>query len=309
MTTKANYPRSLVFGLVIISFGFLLVAGPACSGGEKKVDADLSKLLPDQSLRVGFERQLSQTTYDRARIWDYIGPSADIYLFNGFQKLLVARYANQAGDTLTCEIFELASPRESFALYSNMREPGYTQIAVGREGYLLKGNIFGRFHSRAATPEKFSAAAQSIADQIQSVVELPAAFSYFPENRIANSERVTLEDFLGQTEFDNVYSVAYELGHDTATLYLSLVGKNMVAEAVRAYMGGTGVIKEMIFDGPTQGFVGENEKLGELFCKARDQVLVLVVNYGDRADAERLADGVFALVDKLGLPDETTAEP
>lgn len=305
------FPGSFAVGLSLI---LLIALAGFCCGTEQQQPGDLNSLLPGPELRAGFAKELSQTTYNRAKIWDYIGPNADVYLYNGFQNLLVTRYGNGSGDTLTCEIFEFSTPYEAFALYSNLREPSYPYIQVGYEGYLhgdtltfLKGNILGRFHSQKVTAADWQRAAEEIAARAKGEVKLPGEFQYFPDGYLPHSQRVTLRDFLGQTGLDNFFSMVYLLGGDTATLYLNLQADNTVAQVVHSYMGGTGIIKQMIFDGTTQGFTAENDELGSFLCQSRGRVLVLVVGYGDEAAAKQLVKEVFKKVDQLGMPDTAGA--
>ncbi|MFH2055557.1 MAG: DUF6599 family protein [bacterium] len=314
---RIKHPKVSAFeyGLSLLALLALLAIGPACSGGDTENTRDLDSILPRSSLPEGFEQEVSRTQYNRAKIWDYIGPNADVYLYNGFQNLLVARYLNDGGDTLTCEIFEFSSPLESFGLYSNLHEFWYPAVELPGEGYLrgdtltfLKGNILGRLHSRTVAATELIPAAQEMCEEIGSDIEKPKEFAYFPDGYEQHSERVTLDDFLGQTELDGFRSMSYVLGDDTLRLYMHLNAGHLLAEVVRAYMGGTGVVKEMVFDGFTQGFVAENEELGSLYCTIRGPVLVMLIGDGDRTAIDSLTKAAFAKVDKLGLPDSTATQ-
>lgn len=315
MTSRYSGLALFRYGLTLVLLIGLFALPTSCSAGEDEKPQDLSSLLPDKDLPAGFDHKVSETVYDRAKIWDYIGPNSDVYLYNGFQNLLVARYDNGAGDTLDLNVFEFSTPLEAFALYSNLREYWHPDVEQLAEGYLngdtltwLKGNYLGRLHSPAIDPTELVPAAAEMCGEISADIKKQPEFIYFPQGYLPHSERVTLDDFLGQTELDDFRSAAYVLGADTLRLYMHLSADNLLAEVVRAYMGGSGVVKEMIFDGYTQGFVAENAEFGSLILKIKGQILVMMIGQGDREAIDNLMRAAFARVEELGPPGSAETE-
>jgi hypothetical protein len=201
----------------------LLLALPFClcshTAPEKPVD--LAALLPSLE---GWSLSEAVQNYLPDTLFEYIDGAAESYLAYNFQGLVVGQYKKTGAPSreLTVEIYDLGSPRNAFGIYSTERYPESQFFQLGVQGYKEEGalNFFaGDYyvklmaygHGSAEEPVLFQAA-RSIAAKIPGPADFPPLLAAFPrQNRVANSERFILKNFLGMGFLEAGYTARYRL--------------------------------------------------------------------------------------------------
>jgi hypothetical protein len=285
----------------------LLVAGillaVSCSSKQEAREVDTSSLLPGDSQITGFSKIDSAATYDRSTLFSLLGPSADLYLYNGFQNLRWQRYAADSGSgNITIELFQISNPRNCFALYSQERKPQYQQVQVGAEGW-LHGDTLVFMKSKyivkliGSSPNEGSAleaAASIVADKIKGNEPLPEELALFPKaGMIPNSTRLTMKDFLGESGLSDVFSASYLEGADTVTFSFRLGSDNNITDVIRHYIGDNGSITGLDINAGYQVLTGHTPEVGNLLTTVRDGVLCFVTGFTDKKSAEELISDFF----------------
>jgi hypothetical protein len=182
---------------------------------------DLSGLLPSLE---GWSLSEPPQTYLPENLFEYIDGAAESYLSYDFQRLVVGQYKkSDASDALTVEIYDLGSPRNAFGIYGIERYPESRFLQIGAQGYLEEGslNFFsGSFYIKlmcydcgAQAEQVLLQAARLIAGRISNPAGFPSVLASFPEqNRVANSEKFILKNFLGMSFLEAGYTAQYRVG-------------------------------------------------------------------------------------------------
>lgn len=294
-------PALSVMAIALIIAALLL--NISCGGKQEAAAIDISSLLPGNSQVVGFSQVDSAATYDRGDVFNLLGPSADLYLYNGLQKVRWQRYvADDGSGNLIIEVFRISNPRNCFALYSQKRKPQYRQVEVGTSGCLngdtllfMKSNYLVRlFGSSPNATSALQAAAVTVADNIKGNEPLPEELSLFPKaGMIPNSARLTMKEFLGESELSNVFSASYLEGSDTVAFSFRLGSDNKVTDVVRHYIGANGSITGLDINAGYQVLTGHTPEVGNLLTTVRNGVLCFVTRFTDRKSAEQLVADFF----------------
>ncbi|MCK4857970.1 MAG: hypothetical protein KAT58_08385 [candidate division Zixibacteria bacterium] len=273
---------------------------------DEKSQIDLSKLLPDKGELAGFAQADGAEIYDEATIWDYIGPNADTYLYNGFQRLHHTEYEREAdGARLIIDIFEFSDPRQCFALYAHLRSSGYEFIDVETEGFVhndtltfKKSNYLVRLVADTdLARQDVLTVAQAISGKIEGNEPFPEELALFAgDNLIGHSEKLTLASFWGKVELSNIFCADYQIGADTVTLCFRLGADNQMTTVVSEYIGNEGTIKEILIDRGYQTFVGYHERHGNFYCTVCEGILCFLYGFDDKATAVELAESFFSKV-------------
>jgi hypothetical protein len=208
------------FGFSAALIFCLVLPGLKAQTAPGKPD-DLSGLLPSLG---GWSLSEANQTYLPETLFEYINGAAESYLGYDFQRLVVGQYKrNDASDALTVEVYDMGSRRNAFGIYSTERYPESRFLQIGVQGYIEEGalNFFsGSFYIKlmcydcgAGTEQVLIQAARLIAAKIADPAGFPPLLAAFPrQNRVANSEKFILKNFLGMSFLEAGYTAQYRLG-------------------------------------------------------------------------------------------------
>jgi hypothetical protein len=185
-------------------------------------EPSLRSLLPEVGTWTLSEKPQS---YIPGTLFEYINGAAEIYLAYDFKELVVGFYGKEKETddaSLSVEIYDMGSAKNSFGIYSAERFSESNFIPVGNQGYLEEGTLnflVGRFYIKLLcfncgeeSDEVLKSFSGMIVKGVKKRGQLPPLLSYFPkEGLISNSERFILRNFLGYDFLHDGYTASYEL--------------------------------------------------------------------------------------------------
>ena len=162
-------------------------------------------------------------SYIPGNLFEYINGAAEIYLAYDFKELIVGLYGKkkEADDaSLSVEIYDMGSAKNSFGIYSAERFSESDFIPVGNQGYLEEGTLnflVGRYYIKLLcfdcgdeSDEVLKSFSGKIVHKVKDKGQLPPVLSYFPkEGLVRNSERFILRNFLGYGFLHDGYTASY----------------------------------------------------------------------------------------------------
>jgi len=191
-------------------------------------EVDIQTLLPRTT---GWQMQDSPSLYDSGTLYQYINGAAESYLSYNFRQLAVANYENAGGDSVSVEIYQHASPRDGFGIYSQEKPDSGNFLSMGSEGYgesILLNFVQGRYYVKI---NYFGSAAdglpllkefgQAISGKIPDKPSLPGTLALFPEkDRKEHSRAYIAQNFLGHSFLHSAFTAEYESNGQTAKAFI-----------------------------------------------------------------------------------------
>jgi hypothetical protein len=296
--------------LTMLFFVVLVLTG--CGERDPKAQVTAGQLLPGKSDLSGLTLIDSVKSFDRGKVWDYLGQDADRFLYNGFQILWAAQYASSDGSRkLKVDLTQFADPIKAFALYSFYRSPNDKFIDVVTDGCIAKdtllfykGAYLGRAVAAYANSESdLIAVAKLVTDRITDTTSALPQLKLFPrEGLIPHSETVSLDDIGGPNDQSNLWSADYAIGGDTVTLHFRLnVSEAGMISASSEFVGRQGSITEYLLEAGYQSFIGQNGEKEPVFCALNKGVFCAVTGFADKKIAQQLVKQLF----ESALPKQT----
>ncbi len=187
---------------------FLFAAGAA--GAKEQLFPQVPGWTMSQESRV----------YDANDLWDIIDGAADLYLEYAFVDLHIARYKTSAGREVKVEVYRHRDMENAFGIYSAERSPENNFLAIGSQGYQQTSILnftAGEFYLRLSSYQSDSASrtdlltiARGIEGHVKRGAALPQALRLFPaKGKVANSEQLIAQNFLGYGFLRSVYTASY----------------------------------------------------------------------------------------------------
>jgi hypothetical protein len=228
-----------------------------------------TSLLPDVP---GWKKAGPADVYQPANLYEYIDGAAELYLSFGFEELAVQNYANNQKQEITVEVYLHRDAAHAFGIYSQEKPPQGPFQAVGAQGYgdalsfnftggpyYFKLSFLGKSPDSAA---QLKAVAAAVAARIPPPAALPAVLKAFPKaGRVAESEKFTAVNFLGQSFLHSAFTADFSVGGQTRQMFLlegkdaadarAMVEKWAALAKAKVPAGGTGSFKDP-FNGPVQ---------------------------------------------------------
>ncbi|MBX7246769.1 MAG: hypothetical protein K1X53_14830 [Candidatus Sumerlaeaceae bacterium] len=199
------------------------------SPGQAEAGSGFAALLPASLKVMG-----AAETFDRESLSDKIDGKAELYLECGFESLTCQRVADAAKPAAWFELFvyDMGSPLNAFAVFSNQRRSDAQPADVGPFAYTAGASLFvshGRHYVEAIASEISPELAASIMETCRNFVRANAApktelsaLDLLPrENLLPNSAALLLKDAFGFDKWDNVVTADYTIGGTTTTAFLS----------------------------------------------------------------------------------------
>ena len=222
-----NWYRALVLGLLMA--GVIILS---CTGQkESAVGSGIAAYLPVQLDQSGITRVGEVRVFVGDSLYEYINGGAEMYHRYGFVEVATAYY-QQGKSELVADIYRFADPDYAFGMFSTLRPAQPETVPLGVEGFTAEPTVFfvkGKFMATVLgydqSPATISAvrmAAEALERILPGTTDWPAMFSLFPQNgRIAGTQRIHAESYLGQASLSDMYTLDCFSGSDTLTFFLT----------------------------------------------------------------------------------------
>jgi hypothetical protein len=116
--------------LAVFSFSFVIAHFTALP------QEMLANALPEDDEVKGWIKHRALHHYEGEDLYEYINGGAEIYHEYGFVQVLVQDYTNEAGKSISIEIFEMDSPDSAYGMYTFKTDSKGKRIRVGTDGQL-----------------------------------------------------------------------------------------------------------------------------------------------------------------------------
>lgn len=159
----ALIPLPLLAGLVWHSFQHNRHAGPRflesaaeMGGGRSAAQGKSGPTLP-AAPAPGWRLEGSPVRYDHRSLFDRIDGAAPVFIRAGFVSSLGGEYRKGKKEPVSYDVYDMGSGRQALGMYALERDPSYSFVAVGDEGYLASGSLNfwrGRYYVKLAGQEQ-----------------------------------------------------------------------------------------------------------------------------------------------------------
>ena len=186
---------------------------------------------------------------------DKINGKAELYLSAGFVSLVSQRFAIADEPTTWMEafIYDMGSPRGSYAVYSLQKRSDATELDTGDFAYRTENAlyfVYGSYYVEIVASVAQKRMAELILSFGDNFIRKATAkneeineFILFPTKHL-NKESISLlpSDAFGFEQFDSIFTAQYEVGDTELTAFLSR--RQSPAEAVRLVESYTSFLRE-----------------------------------------------------------------
>jgi hypothetical protein len=206
--------------LLVPAISMLVSAVLAC-GSHVKAPAQTASagILPERIDGTGWLRSPGLQHFAGDSLFEYIDGAAEMYHKYGFIEVTVATYVKD-DNTITADLYLFETPDQAFGMYTTLRPDEPDTISLGVEGFRLDANMVFVKGSRLVnvyTYDDFEgalAAVRAVASALEGglpgTMVRPAVFGLFPgKGRVAFTEKIFAEGFLGYGFLTEVYTVEY----------------------------------------------------------------------------------------------------
>jgi len=291
MTTRS---RILLPVLVIVA----LFATSCGTQQEPATVTGITAYLPAQLGESGLTRAAEVRIFVGDSLYEYINGGAEMYHQYDFVEVATTQY-RQGESEFIADIYRFGSPDNSFGMFSILRPEEFETAAYGAAGFadgptvmFVKGEYMVNLLGYNASPAMVSAV-QAAAGELNKILpgtaDMPAMFSFFPaDNRIAATEKIIAESYLGQAALTNIFTIDYEWAGDTVTLYMT---DDSSGEKYREWSVQAGAAKTQSPDWPDCPYEdGEHFQVadgyyGLIIAGPKGGKLLGVVGYGEKHTA------------------------
>jgi hypothetical protein len=253
--TEIYVGYTILIVLLVISGGILLkqsqynpsifkpttfqTESPALTSPPASSAADLMRYAPKSLTAL-----TPPETFGPENLSDKINGKAELYLSAGFVRLVSQRFAIEDEPTAWMEafIYDMGSPRGSYAVYSLQKRSDATQLDAGDFAYRTENALYfvhGSYYVEmvaSVAQERMIESILSFGDnfirQTTAGSETINEFNLFPAKYLVK-ESISLlpSDAFGFQQFDSIFTAQYEVGDTELTAFLSQ--RQSPAEAAR----------------------------------------------------------------------------
>jgi len=182
-------------------------------------------------------------------LFDKINGKAELYLSADFVELTCQRFSEKNNPQSWAEIYiyDMAKPRNAFAVFSSQKRASATDIDMGDFGYQATGALFfthGQFYVEIIASSESKTLSQAMTTLARDFVSnTPASQMNLPELQIfartnlqADSITLLSKNVFGFDKLDNVFTALYKFDTEQVTAFVSLRRDNDQArELLEAY--------------------------------------------------------------------------
>ena len=199
MSTKAAGFCSRFF-VVLSTVFFLAQFMPAAQGSPAEV-------LPKDGEAAGWIKHRSMQQYEGEALYEYIDGGAEIYHEYGFERVVVQDYIDEAGKSLSAEVFVMTSPAAAYGMYTFKTDSRGREVRIGTDAQLAdyylnfwKGpylvTLTG-FDETEETRQGLLDVARKIDANLRANGEKPGIVSLLPEEDMVAQSRKYFTGILG----------------------------------------------------------------------------------------------------------------
>ena len=196
----------------------------------------------------GFIPMGMMETFDEKTLSDKIDGKAELYLENGFKKLVCQRIQlqNKASEWYECFVYDMGSQRNAFTVFSNQRRPKTKPLTYIETGYATENSVnfsTGKYYVEmvsgsvnAGVRKGMDAAAKKLVASQADTTPVMNENAYFPkENLQENSSKLYTNSGFSYDKFDNIMTAVYQIDDLNVTAFISV--RKSPAEATELVQG------------------------------------------------------------------------
>lgn len=168
----------------------------------------------------GWKLEIEKQVYDAGNLWNIIDGAADLFLEYSFIDMHSARYSNASGIEIKVELYRHSSPNTAFGMYSQEKDPDYSFLKIGAQGYIEPGALnflSGVYYAKLSCNQNGDEVQNSLkliagktADNLKQDNTLPAVLNAFPEQwKKQNTEQYVAQNFLGYSFLKSAFTTSY----------------------------------------------------------------------------------------------------
>jgi hypothetical protein len=189
--------------IIKILLSVLLVLPPVVLASQETP----AKVLPKDNEVEGWTKHRPLRHYAGEDLYEYINGGAEIYHEYGFVQVVVQDYINDAGKSVSVEIYEMASPASAYGIYTFKTDSKGKWISVGSDAQLAdyymnfwKGPFLVTLTGFDETEETRAGLldiAKSVSSRMPAGGEKPHIVSFLPEEDLVSQSLKYIMGFLG----------------------------------------------------------------------------------------------------------------
>jgi hypothetical protein len=219
-----NYDEKIIAPLIVQKGADVHTAGEKAEGLEPVT------LVPEPFIPMS-DREI----FNRETLSDKINGKADAYLESEFVQLTARRFVTRDDPDLWFEFFayDMAKPRNAFAVYSSQRRKDVTSLGVAKFSYATENAVFfahGPYYVEMIAAQPDETLMQSmivmsenfVAGLAADMFDLPELNYLPPEDLDIESVSIISKNGFGFEKFDNLFTGAYRIDGHFVTAFVSL---------------------------------------------------------------------------------------
>lgn len=234
---RSKKTESIVSFLLLIALAAIAVAvvvkqshfDPAHERTAQPTSIDLEQMLAN-----GFTKMTPPEHFDIESLYVKINGKAELYLPAGFTELTTLRMADAADENSWAEIYlyDMATPRGSFAVFSAQRRSGVENLTITDFSYRSQNAVFfakGKYYIEIIASAKNDKLDNAMIETAKSIIaslpgqdQWPTELELFPaKSLIPQSYKLITKDAFGLQGFDNVFIAKYDIDGEQINAFIA----------------------------------------------------------------------------------------
>ncbi len=185
--------------------------------------------LPEHIGPAVWTRHDEVKTFVGDSLFEYIDGAAEMYHKYDFVEVNAAEY-HKGESVIVADVYRFTGADKAYGMYTTLRPEMPDTVMLGVEGFafganlvFVKGPYLANVYCYEYSDEMIAAVrsiATALAADLTGTTRKPRMFDIFPQReRVAFSEKIYAESFLGHGFLTDVYSVDYSFAKETFTLF------------------------------------------------------------------------------------------
>jgi hypothetical protein len=282
------------------------------SATAASVSPNLLALLPSGNEVAGWSMPQKPRSFRAGDLYEYIDGAADGFLTYGFQEVASADFKQSGtGYEAVVDIYEMKDPLNAFGKYAEERNPSYSFLKIGNEGYsggtavnFWTGSYYVKiaaFEEKEAITQEMVKLAQAIASKVKNPAAEPGEFAWFPKaNQLPHTAVYLPKDVLAQSYLANGYEVKYQAGGKEYKMTLINLDTPAAAQAAlaryRQFVATAGKDVKDIKAPGEGGFAGKDSFYGDMAAVRSGSRIAVALGAPSQEAATKAAAELLAKV-------------
>jgi hypothetical protein len=272
---------------------------------QSAVSPQLLSLYPAKNEVPGWAMKETPRSFKPANLYEFIDGAADGYLTYGFQEVATADYAQESsGFQAVIDIYQMQDPLNAFGIYSEERNPEYSFMKIGNEGYsggtsvnFWSGPYYVKittFDEKDALKQEMTKLAAAVAGKVTVPGAEPIEVSYFPKkDLLPHSTTYIPRDVLAQSYLTNGFEAKYKSGDKESKLVLISLDSPSAAQAAlaryRQFESTDGRTAKDLKTPGDGGFSGKDSFYGNMLAVRAGRNLVVALGMASEDTGKKMA--------------------